>query len=52
MWRVRAATPIPPRHAGAGGPPPRRESTIILTGDIDDITALAANYLHVRVEGV
>jgi len=30
----------------------RRESTIILTGDIDDITALAANYLHVRVEGV
>jgi len=30
----------------------RRESTIILTGDIDDITALAANYPHVRVEGV
>ena len=30
----------------------RREPTIILTGDMDDITALAANYAYVRVEGV
>ena len=30
----------------------RREPTIILTGDVDDIRALAAGYRHVRVEGV
>lgn len=30
----------------------RREPTIILTGDMDDIAALAANYAHVRVESV
>jgi len=30
----------------------RREPTIILTGDMDDITARAANYSQVRVEGV
>ena len=30
----------------------RREPTIILTGDVDDIRALAAGYPHVRVERV
>jgi predicted nucleic acid-binding protein len=30
----------------------RREPTLILTGDMDDIRALAAGYRHVRVEGV
>ena len=30
----------------------RREPTIILTGDTDDIRALAAGYPHVRVERV
>jgi predicted nucleic acid-binding protein len=30
----------------------RRESTIILTGDVEDIRALAARYRHVRVERV
>ena len=30
----------------------RREPTIILTGDVDDIRAIAAHYPHVRVEGV
>jgi hypothetical protein len=30
----------------------RREPTIILTGDVDDIRALATGYRHVRVEGV
>lgn len=30
----------------------RREPTIILTGDLADITALAAGYRHVRVEGI
>jgi hypothetical protein len=30
----------------------RCEPTVILTGDVDDIGALAAGYPHVRVEGV
>lgn len=30
----------------------RREPTIILTGDVGDIGALAAGYAHVRVEAV
>jgi len=30
----------------------RREPTVILTGDVDDIRALAAGYPRVRVEGV
>jgi hypothetical protein len=30
----------------------RREPTIILTGDVADITALAAGYRHVRIEGI
>ena len=30
----------------------RREPTIILTADMDDIRAFAAQYPHVRVEGV
>ncbi len=30
----------------------QRESTILLTGDIGDITALAAGYPHVRVQGI
>jgi predicted nucleic acid-binding protein len=30
----------------------RREPTVILTGDVADITALAAGYRHVRVVGV
>ena len=30
----------------------RREPTVILTGDVDDIRALAAGYPHVRVERV
>ena len=30
----------------------RREPTVILTGDVDDIRALAAGYPHMRVEGV
>lgn len=30
----------------------RREPTIILTGDVADITVLATDYRHVRVEGV
>lgn len=30
----------------------RLEPTIILTGDVGDIAALAASYRHVRVEGV
>ena len=30
----------------------RREPTVIATGDVTDITALAARYAHVRVVGV
>lgn len=30
----------------------RREPTVILTGDVADITALTAGYRHVRVVGV